>query len=71
MVESAAVLQQSRLQRKRSCRHVVLTEPELQEWDRGPRTADAFLRRHLRQARRLPNWTGPKDMTVLIYHLPR
>jgi len=44
----------------------VLTEPELEEMDRDGR-ANAFFRKRFRQMRRLPNWTGPKDMTVLVY----
>lgn len=45
---------------------VVITEPTLhlndpeKKWDR-------WLRDNLKQALRLPNWTGPKDMTVLVY----
>jgi len=48
---------------------VVWTEPELNEWDRGGIT-DSYVRRHFFQRRRYPNWTGPKDMTVLVYELP-
>ena len=44
----------------------VVTEPELEEMDRDAR-ANAFFRKRFRQVRRLPNWTGPKDMTVLVY----
>ncbi|MCA8956361.1 MAG: glycosyltransferase family 39 protein [Planctomycetes bacterium] len=47
---------------------VVLTEPELDEKDRHSRL-DVFIRQNFLQVRRLPNWTGPKDMVVLIYHL--
>lgn len=49
--------------------YVAISEPELDEMEpRG--VADAFLREHFLQVRRLPNWNGPKDMTVLIYWLP-
>ena len=47
---------------------VIVTEPELDEKDSNSQL-DVFLRWNLRQVRRLPNWTGPKDMVVLIYHL--
>ena len=50
--------------------YVVVTEPELYEMDpRGE--VDAYLRSHFKQVRWLPNWTGPKDMNVLIYYLDR
>ncbi len=49
--------------------YVVLTEPELAESDRD-RAFDRLLRRHGHQIARFPAWTGPKDMTVLVYHLP-
>ncbi len=48
---------------------VVVTEPELYEKDRSDR-ADTFFRTRMHQVRRLPNWTGPRDMVVLIYTLP-
>lgn len=48
---------------------VIWTEPVLDEWDRGGLT-NAYVRRHFLQRRRYPNWTGPKDMTVLLYELP-
>jgi hypothetical protein len=47
---------------------VVLTEPEFEEMDPGG-VMNAYLRERFLQKRRLPNWTGPKDMTVLVYHL--
>ncbi len=47
---------------------VVITEPGLQEKDFDGR-ADAYFRSHFRQVRRLPNWTGPKDMVIVVYHL--
>ena len=47
---------------------IVLTEPELDEMDPGG-LMDAYVRTHFAQVRRYPNWTGPKDMTVLVYHL--
>ena len=47
---------------------VVITEPELWEKDPGKRS-DTFLRENFRHVRRLPNWVGPKDMVILIYHL--
>ena len=31
--------------------------------------ADGRLRQEFQQVLRLPNWTGPKDMTVLVYRL--
>ncbi|MBK8976912.1 MAG: glycosyltransferase family 39 protein [Planctomycetes bacterium] len=49
--------------------YVVLTEPELGEWD-----LDGAFNRTVRarghQIGRLPCWTGPKDMTVLVYRIP-
>jgi len=48
---------------------IVLTEPELDEWDRGG-VMDGFVRARFLQRRRFPCWTGPKDMTVLVYALP-
>jgi len=47
---------------------VVLTEPELDEMDYGG-FMDSWVRRNFYQLRRFPNWTGPKDMTVLVYSL--
>ncbi len=49
--------------------YVVLTEPELFELE-PTRRLDSHLRTHFRQVRRYPVWTGPKDMTVLVYELP-
>jgi hypothetical protein len=49
--------------------YVVLTEPELAEMEPTHRL-DRHLRTHFRQVRRFPVWTGPKDMTVLVYELP-
>lgn len=49
--------------------YVVLTEPELAEMDPSHRF-DRHLRTHFWQVRRFPVWTGPKDMTVLVYELP-
>jgi hypothetical protein len=48
---------------------VILTEPELEEMDTNGRANVFFRRRGFEQERRLPNWTGPKDMVVLVYHL--
>ena len=45
---------------------VVVTEPELFEKDRDGRMRD-FVRSELPQVRWYPNWTGPKDMCVLVY----
>ncbi len=45
---------------------LVLTEPEFYEWDRDKRW-DTWIRARFHQVKRLPNWTGPKDMTILIY----
>ncbi len=50
--------------------YVVLTEPELDEMDPGG-MVDTYLRDHFFQRRRYPNWTGPKDMSVLVYRFPR
>jgi hypothetical protein len=47
---------------------VVVTEPGLEEKDFDGR-ADVFLRNNFHQVRRLPNWTGPKDMVIVVYHL--
>ena len=47
---------------------VIVTEPELWEKDTDHR-ANTFLRENFRQILRLENWTGPKDMVILIYHL--
>jgi hypothetical protein len=47
---------------------VVVTEPELEEMDRR-RIASDEMRQRFHQVRSLPNWNGPKDMTVLIYRL--
>lgn len=50
--------------------YVIVTEPELYEMDpRG--LASDYLRARFHQIRRYPNWTGPKDMTVLVYRMPR
>lgn len=49
--------------------YVVLTEPELAEMD-PTRRFDRHLRTHFWQVQRFPGWTGPKDMTVLVYELP-
>lgn len=50
--------------------YIVLTEPELDEWDRGG-ILDGYIRSRFLQRRRFPCWTGPKDMTVLVYLLPK
>lgn len=50
------------------CLYLVLTEPELDEMDYGG-YMDSYVRRLFHQVRRFPNWTGPKDMTVLVYEL--
>lgn len=49
--------------------YFVLTEPELQEWDRDG-SFDRALRAGAFQLRRYPCWVGPKDMTVLVYRVP-
>jgi hypothetical protein len=46
--------------------YVVLTEPELDEMDPSGRF-DRYLRTQFHQVLRLPVWTGPKDMEVLVY----
>ena len=48
---------------------VTVTMPELGEWDRDG-TVDQALREGAFQVLRLPCWTGPKDMTVLVYRVP-
>lgn len=45
---------------------VVVGEAVLDEQDLNGR-AKAFLRRNFAQVRRLPNWTGPKDMVLMVY----
>jgi len=49
--------------------YVVVTEPELAEMDPSGRF-NRRLRSRLHQVLRLPVWTGPKDMEVLVYELP-
>jgi len=49
--------------------YVVVTQPELDEMD-PTGLFDRHLRRTFRQVLRLPVWTGPKDMEVLVYELP-
>ena len=46
----------------------ILTEPVLDEKDKDGR-ADVYFREQFHQVRRLPNWSGPRDMVVLIYHM--
>lgn len=46
--------------------YVIVTEPELQEMDPGGRN-NSYLRGHMLQVQRYANWTGPKDMCVLVY----
>jgi hypothetical protein len=46
---------------------LIVTEPGIEEKDYDGR-ADVFLRNNFYQVRRLPNWTGPKDMVVVVYH---
>lgn len=53
--------------RNRESLWAVVTEPELEEMDRDGR-GNVFFRKRFRQVRRLPNWTGPKDMCVLVYY---
>ncbi|HHI81484.1 MAG TPA: glycosyltransferase family 39 protein [Planctomycetes bacterium] len=45
---------------------VALTSPVLLEAD-PKKVWDTWIRSHFHQIRRLPNWVGPKDMTILIY----
>ena len=45
---------------------VVTTQPLFQEMD-PQKKWDTWLRARFQQVRRLPNWVGPKDMTVLVY----
>ena len=62
---------QKRIDEAKSLNHdlwVILTEPVLDEKDDEAK-ADIFLRANFHQLRRLPNWTGPKDMVLLIYYL--
>jgi 4-amino-4-deoxy-L-arabinose transferase-like glycosyltransferase len=49
--------------------YFVITEPELEEWDRDG-SFDRALRAGSHQLRRYPCWVGPKDMTVLVYKVP-
>lgn len=53
--------------RRRESLWAIVTLPELEEMDVDGR-ANAFFRKHFRQVRALPNWTGPKDMSVLVYY---
>ncbi len=48
---------------------VVVSEPELEQMPGGRTFGDAVRQRML-QVRYLPNWNGPKDMSVLVYRLP-
>lgn len=50
--------------------YIVTTEPELTEKDPGQRI-ERWLREHAQQIGRFPAWTGPKDMTVFVWRLPR
>ena len=45
---------------------VLITEPELEEQDVDGSVA-TYLRQHLHQVARFPNWVGPKDQTITIY----
>ncbi len=45
---------------------VVLTEPVL-DLNNPSKDRDVWLRQNFHQVLRLENWTGPKDMTVLVY----
>ncbi len=45
---------------------LVITEPEFYEWDRSKRW-DTWVRARFHQVKRLPNWNGPKDMTILVF----
>ncbi|GEM_PF-1753872 len=45
---------------------IALTSPVLLEAD-PQKVWDTWIRSHFHQIRRLPNWEGPKDMTILIY----
>jgi mannosyltransferase len=49
--------------------YFVLTEPELEEWDRDG-AFDRALRSGAHQIARYPCWVGPKDMTVVVYRVP-
>ncbi|MEY2982033.1 MAG: hypothetical protein RL562_2260 [Planctomycetota bacterium] len=49
--------------------YFVLTEPELEEWDRDG-AFDRALRSQAHQIARYPCWVGPKDMTVVVYRVP-
>lgn len=46
--------------------YVIITEPELHEMDPGGRH-NSYLRGHMLQIQGYANWTGPKDMCVLVY----
>jgi hypothetical protein len=45
---------------------LVLTEPEFAQLDPTGEWNE-WIRDRFHQVRRLPNWTGPKDMTILVY----
>jgi mannosyltransferase len=67
----AAWFEQTRVAAAESGRSIyfVLTEPELEEWDRDG-AFDRALRRNAHQIARYPCWVGPKDMTVVVYRVP-
>ncbi len=71
-MEEKRVLQKWVLDAEKTGKQVwlVLTEPEFQEMDPGKKW-DTWLRARFHQVRRLPNWVGPKDMTVLVYRYVR
>jgi hypothetical protein len=45
---------------------IITTQPLFQEMDPDKKW-DTWVRSRFFQVRRLPNWVGPKDMTVLVY----
>jgi uncharacterized membrane protein len=45
---------------------LVVTEPELHETE-GARRAETWIRATFHQVLSLPNWVGPKDLTVVLY----
>ena len=50
--------------------YVTLTEPELHEKDPGGGLI-GWVRRNGHLMQRYPAWTGPKDMTIQVYHWRR
>lgn len=45
---------------------IIVTPPTLVEADRG-RVWETWIRQHCRQVLSLPNWLGPRDMTVQVW----